>query len=499
MRRIVLVSASVALAVGLLFFGSYAGTTDDMNKAQAQTVTTAAAQPNIVFIVTDDMRKDDMKYMPKTQSLIREQGMGFRNAFVSNALCCPARATIMRGQYSHNNGVWSNSSTDSTSTTSGGWQAYQDNDNEADNVATRLDAAGYRTGLFGKYMNGYANTAFQPRGWDRWFATFSDGDPHYFNYDVNDQGTIRHFGTNDSDYKTDVISTHTNAFISNSAEAGTPFFAYVAPIAPHEPATPAPRHVHAYDGEKAPRLSSFNEVDVSDKPSWIRQLPRLTSEQIAAVDDRHEKRVESLQAVDDLVAGVINTLNRTTPDGANPLDNTYIFFTSDNGFFHGEHRIPRQKWRPYEEDIQVPLVVRGPGVAAGSTTYRLTLNTDYLSTFADLAGAQIPSYVDGRSLVPVLHESVTSWRNAILLEAAANYSPAYRGIRTVNTSTIARRKYVEYSGGARELYNLESDDFELANRYEAAAPPEALAARLQELKSCGANAAVTCRAAEDGL
>jgi arylsulfatase A-like enzyme len=121
MRRIVLVSASVALAVGLLFFGSYAGTTGEMSEARAQTRTTAAAQPNIVFIVTDDMRKDDMMYMPRTHSLLREQGMGFRNAFVSNALCCPARATIMRGQYSHNNGVWSNSSTDSTSTTSGGW------------------------------------------------------------------------------------------------------------------------------------------------------------------------------------------------------------------------------------------------------------------------------------------------------------------------------------------------------------------------------------------
>jgi len=184
---------------------------------------------------------------------------------------------------------------------------------------------------------------------------------------------------------------------------------------------------------------------------------------------------------------------------AQVMSNTYIFFTSDNGYFYGEHRIPRWKGRPYEENIQVPLVVRGPGVAAGSTTYRLVLNTDYLSTFADLADQQIPSYVDGRSLVPVLHESVTSWRSAILLEAAANNSPAYRGIRTVNTSTIARRKYVEYTGGARELYNLESDDFELTNRYDVAAPPETLAARLQELKSCGANAAITCRVAEDGL
>ena len=493
MRKIVLVLASVALAVGLLFFGSYTGSTDHISKAKAQTVTAAAAPPNIIFILTDDMRKDDMMYMPKTHSLLREPGMGFRNAFVSNALCCPSRATIMRGQYSHNNGVWSNSSTDSSSTTSGGWQAYQDNGNEADNVATRLDSAGYRTGLFGKYLNNYTNTTFQPQGWDRWFAAFSAGDARYFNYDVNDQGTIRHFGTSASDYKTDVISRQTNAFISNSAAAGTPFFAHVAPIAPHDPATPAPSDLHAYDGVRAPRLTSFNEKDVSDKPSWIRQLPRLTSDQIAAVDNRHEKRVESLQAVDDLVEGVVSELKN-----AGVLSNTYIFFTSDNGFHHGEHRIPWQKWRPYEEDIQVPLVVRGPGVVAGSTTYNLALNTDYLPTFTNLAGAQRPPYVDGRSLEPVLHENATSWRSAILLEAAANYSPAYRGIRTVNTSTITRRKYVEYTGGARELYNLEADDYELTNRYDFAAPPEALAARLQELKSCGADAAVTCRMAEDG-
>jgi N-acetylglucosamine-6-sulfatase len=163
-----------------------------------------------------------------------------------------------------------------------------------------------------------------------------------------------------------VISAQTNAIISNSVAADKPFFAYVAPIAPYEPSTPAPRHAHAYDGLLGPRLSSFNEQDVSDKPSWIRQLPRLTSSNISAINKRHEKRVESLQAVDDLVEGVVNTLNGPTPDGANPLDNTYIFFTSDNGYHHGEHRIPRQKWRPYEEDVHMPLLVRGAGVRAGS-------------------------------------------------------------------------------------------------------------------------------------
>jgi N-acetylglucosamine-6-sulfatase len=456
--------------------------TGEMTEAQAQQGTT---KPNIVFILTDDMRKDDMMFMPKTHSLLGE-----RNAFISNAICCPSRATIMRGQYSHNTGVWSNSSTDSSSTTSGGWRAYQDNGNEADNVATRLHDAGYRTALFGKYLNGYTDTTFVPRGWDRWFATLASGDPHYFDYNVNDDGTIRHFGTKDSDYSTDVISRKTNAFISYNAARGRPFFAYVAPIAPHAPSTPAPRDIHTNDGVKAPRAPSFDEKDVSDKPSWIRQLPRLTSDRIAEIDDRHEKRVESLQAVDDLVEGIVREL-----ENSGVMNNTYIFFTSDNGFHHGEHRIPRQKWRPYEEDIHMPLLVRGPGVAAGSTTYKLVLNTDYLPTFTHLAGVQRPPYVDGRSLRPVLNGSVTSWRSAVLLEAAANYSPAYRGIRTISTGGIPKRKYVEYAGGARELYHLDPDPHELANSYDPAAPPKALAMRLQALKSCAAG---TCRTAEDG-
>jgi arylsulfatase A-like enzyme len=484
MSKIIVVLAPMTLVVGLLFFGSYAGGTDDMGKAQAQTVT---VQPNIVFILTDDMRKDDMMYMPKTHSLLRKQGMGFRNAFVSNAICCPSRATIMRGQYSHNTGVWSNSSTDSPSTTIGGWRAYQDNSNEADNVATRLQSAGYRTGLFGKYLNGY-NTTEVPPGWDRWFAHVNGID--YYDYQINDDGTIKHYESTSADYETDVIANQAKTFIGTSANAGVPFFAYVAPKAPHLPATPAPGDLHTYDGLKTRRPPSFNEKDVTDNLSWIRQLPRLSDAKKAKIENQHERRAESLQAVDDLVAGVVGTLK-----DKGVLSSTYIFFTSDNGWHEGEHRIQQGKWRPYEEDIHMPLVVRGPGVAAGSTTYKLVLNTDYLPTFTDLAGEQSPPYVDGRSLRPVLDGSVTSWRSAMLLEAAANHSQAYRGIRTVTTNTITRRKYVEYAGGARELYNLESDGYELTNSYDAAAPPTSLAVRLQALKVC---ATYTCRAAEDG-
>jgi N-acetylglucosamine-6-sulfatase len=222
---------------------------------------------------------------------------------------------------------------------------------------------------------------------------------------------------------------------------------------------------------------------------------------------RHENRAESLQAVDDLVSGVVGELSK---EGV--LDNTYIFFTSDNGFHEGEHRLKSGKSRPYEEDIRMPLLVRGPGVAAGHQAYELALNTDYLPTFTDFACSPDPIvcetlktqnnwYVpDGRSLRPVLEGSATTWRNAILLEGAQNTvfvpkSPAYRGIRTVIPGTTSGSKYVEYEGKERELYDLGADPLELTNRYAATAPPAELVSRLQTLKTCKGD---LCRAAEDG-
>ena len=441
------------------------------------------AKPDFVFILADDMRKDDLRYMPKTRTLLEEKGMSFSRAFVSNPLCCPSRATIMRGQYAHNTGVWWNGPG-----LNAGWRGYKKHGLERDNLATRLDDAGYRTALFGKYLNFYYGTAV-PQGWDKWFATFGED---YFDYDVNDNGTIRHFGTDKSDYSTDVLRRQTRSFIGTSVAQRRPFFAYVAPIAPHGPFTPAPRDEHAFDGEKAPRAPSFNELDVSDKPPWIRQLPRLSERKKAAVNGRHEKRVETLQALDLLVEGVVNKLR-----DSGQLSNTYIVFTSDHGVHQGEHRIPAGKARPYEEDVNIPLLVRGPGVAADSTTAKLALNTDYFPTFTDLAGIQTPSYVDGRSLRPVLRASTaTTWRTSILLEgpesteSEVSNHKSYYGIRTSRDS-----KYVVYQGGFKEYYDLTTDPNELQNGYRATTPPKGLASRLDALKSCSGD---TCRAAENG-
>jgi N-acetylglucosamine-6-sulfatase len=471
MRRLGPLVASVALTILVCFLGTHSTPTAD-----AQTIPT---KHNFVFILADDMRKDDLGYMPKTRSLLGNGGMTFANAYVSHALCCPSRATIMRGQYAHNTGVWTNNDGPD-----GGWQGYKANGNEQDNMATRLDAAGYRTGLFGKYFNTYDSRAV-PVGWDDWFAMVGQG--KYFDYDVNDNGAIAHYGTAERDYSTDVLGRQTRQFVDASLARGKPFFAYVAPKAAHASYTAAPRDEHAFDGEQAPRPSSFNEGNVSDKPPWIRALPGLDDAAKAKVDSRHENRVETLQALDDLVEGVVTKLR-----DSGQLSNTYIVFTSDNGWHHGEHRILKGKGRPYEESVHMPLLIRGPGVAAGSSTARLALNTDYLPTFTDLAGIQTPGYVDGRSLRPLLKgdQTPTSWRDAILLEGVKKgAAPPLSGILTREG-----RKYVEYEGGVKELYNLGTDPYELTNKY-AGTPPADLASRLQELKSCSGD---SCRAAEDG-
>jgi N-acetylglucosamine-6-sulfatase len=477
--------------------------------------TAADPQPNIIFILADDMRKDDLSktYMPQTTLELVEKGMSFQNAFVSNPLCCPSRATIMRGQYSHNTDVWFNTNVfdPDPNVRDGGWLGYNKNLYEEDNVATRLQDAGYTNGFFGKYLNGYVDATDNapPPGWDQpgddWFAFKTLG---YYNYDVNDNGTIKHFGSTNSNYSTNVLNTQVQEFIrANAAPGKPPIFAYVAPYAPHGPATPGPGDQNTFNGLKAPRAPiSFNERDVTDKPPWIQSLRRLTSDDIANIDKRHENRIESLQAVDDLVAAVVRTL-----EDQGVLSNTYIVFTSDNGFHHGEHRIRQGKARPYEESVRVPLVIRGPDAALpeppvvqpGSSTEELVLNTDYLPTFIELAGpqAQMPSYVDGRSLVPLLKAGSGSsppWRTAILLEGRKNSADPeivldrnYNGIRM--SSTTSTSKYIEYeslsgSGSIRELYDLSADPNEVTNTYSSAdpnVPPlSELDPRLDALKGC---------------
>jgi N-acetylglucosamine-6-sulfatase len=448
------------------------------------------SQPNIVVILTDDMRADELEHMPKTQSLIVDQGLSFSNAFVTTSQCCPSRASILRGQYVHNHDVLSGIPPD------GGFERFKELGHEESTVATWLDDAGYNTVLLGKYLNGYNDKygAHVPQGWDEWYARLS---AEYYRYNLSENGTRVSYGSRPADYLTDVETQKATDFISRSADSPEPLFMYLAPNAPHSPYQAAPRHENLFAEEKAPRPPSYDEADVGDKPALVSDLASFDARQQTNLDQTYRQRLQMLQAVDDMVEGVVNELEAT-----GRLENTYIFFTSDNGFLLGEHRVVEKKGLPYEESIRVPLAVRGPGIPAGSTTDRIGLNTDLAPTFADLAKVTPPDFVDGRSLRPLFASDPFSWRTAFLEEFFMG-KKGYKAVRTTED-----KKYVEYSRtGEREFYDLATDPYELENRYQTADVASleslqwrlsalALRSRLSVLEDC---AGETCRAAEDGL
>jgi N-acetylglucosamine-6-sulfatase len=218
----------------------------------------------------------------------------------------------------------------------------------------------------------------------------------------------------------------------------------------------------------------------------------LSADEIAYIDELYGDRLRSLLSVDEMLEGLIDTLRK-----GGELDETYIFVTSDNGFHMGQHRLPEGKWIVYEEDIRVPLIVRGPGVPAGQALDHLVLNNDFAPTFADLANAEPPSFVDGRSLAPLLTADPpgsAEWRSTFLVESARDGDgirsrPAFEAVRT------ERHLYVEYESGERELYDLAEDPYEIDNRYAIADPDliTQLQARIAELRGC---VRAKCRSAE---
>jgi arylsulfatase A-like enzyme len=431
-----------------------------------------------------------------------DKGTSFQNAFISYPLCCPARATILTGLYAHNHGVKGNTPPD------GGFQKFLSEGHEQKTIAVRLQEEGYRTALFGKYLNGYPgdDPTHVPPGWDDWYGKLDEQE--LYNYRINENGQVVSYGNNPEDFYTDVLSKQATDFVGQAASDSKPFFLYLAPTAPHVPATPAERHKGAFARQKAPRPPSFNEEDISDKPSWLEEVEPLQQDDIHDIDKLYRKRLESMLSVDDMVDSLIRAL-----EDAGRLDDTFIFFTSDNGFEQGQHRLKQGKRTPYEESVHVPLFVRGPGVPAGSKVDKLVVNTDFAPTFADLAGGQYQS--DGRSLVPLLHGDDSSWRSSVLLEGFANdYTgpgraansdegvgtpgglldqsglPPYEAIRTET------QKYVEYESGEKELYDLEADPDEMDNleKTQPEVEDSALAAKLAALEDCSGQ---SCREAED--
>ena len=401
-------------------------------------VAQAASRPNIILILADDLDARTFARMPRLKSLLTDKGVTFTDSFVSLSLCAPSRSTILRGQYAHNTGVYT------TEPPGGGFDTFRDLGRESSTVATWLQGGGYHTAFLGKYVNGYpgGEPGYVPPGWSEWYGL--TGGAKYLDYRLNENGTIVFYRGRPAEYLTDVLSYKANGFLRDRAAAGDgkPFFLWLAPFAPHAPATAAPRHEDSFPGLRAPRTTSYNERDVSDKPQWVQGHALLTADVSQTLDQWARQRHQSMLAVEDMVEGLIATLEET-----GQLSSTYVFFTSDNGFHLGEHRLPNGKNTGFEEDLRVPLVVRGPGVPAGRARPHLAVNIDLAPTFAELAGVAAPAFVDGRSLVPLMRKvapAVATWRQAFLLEhgdpagdpLTNEGAPAFQGLRTTRWTYV---------------------------------------------------------------
>lgn len=405
-----------------------------------------AQRPNIILVLTDDQRFDTLPFMPHVTHDLVERGESFTQAFVSNPLCCPSRASILTGNYSHTTHVYTNS------VANGAWHTFHREGAELSTMATWLRAAGYRTALIGKYLNKYGpGERFVPPGWDRWVA-FDQREGAYYNYTLNIDGQLVQRGSAPNDYSTDVLADEAVDWISNDH---TPFFLLLAPFSPHKPSHPAPRDAGTAADAQLPLFPSLNESDVLDKPPYV-QRSAIQGEVAEAAHWR--SMVESLGAVDDAVGRIVDALATT-----HELGNTMIVYSSDNGILFGEHRWAN-KIVPYEESIRVPLVIRyDPLTDPNLTDDHLVVNIDFAPTFAALAGADHPP-TDGRDLTPLLGSSDAAWRRAFLLEHLLNDRPSnkedvpsYCGVRTT------RFVFVHYADGFEELYDLEADPHELLN------------------------------------
>jgi arylsulfatase A-like enzyme len=450
-----------------------------------------AKRPNVVVLMTDDQTVESLRVMPNVKRLLVNRGAYFENSFVSFSLCCPSRATFLTGQYAHNHGVLSNE------LPNGGYTKLDG----SSTLPVWLEKAGYSTIHLGKYLNGYGlrNPTEIPPGWTEWHGSVDPSSYEYYDYTLNENGTLVKYGSDPASYKTDVYADKAVEIIRRRAAEDAPFFLWVAFLAPHSggpfgpnrptlTALPAPRDRGRFASEPLPRPPSFNEADVSDKPPPIRHRPLLDARKIKEITERYRLRLESLLAVDDAVARIVDELDRS-----GELDNTLIIFTSDNGFFQGEHRIPVGKTAVYEPSTRVPLIIRGPGIRPGLELRQQVANIDLAPTIVGAADAHAGLPMDGRSLWPILGDPGVFWGRDLLHEGEGRDSAQ----RTFTAVRTPRWIYTRYAYGADELYDLSQDPDELTNLTAdpgAAGIRAELRGRLATLENCAAG---ECRRSPD--
>ena len=533
-------SAAAASIVLIALLGSAAFSPP----AEAKSQGAREARPNVVVIQADDAVVGDLRFMPKVHRHLVRQGTDFTDFFNSYPLCCPARTTLLTGQFSHNHRVLSNFQSND-----GGYYTFSSLPgklNQRNSLGPWLQKSGYRTAMVGKYLNEYGalDRKEVPPGWDQWAVLLDNSTYDYFNYAMNINGKVRFWGDRDyakqqlklarlgavdppesfaellalfqkafvpydsfgsqrpGDYTMDTNGRYAARFVRRAAPSKRPFFLYYAPPGPHaedtnhaqglRPGAPEPdprppyRYRHTFDDVPLPKPPSFNEADVSDKAANIRSLPKLTPEQIAEIADNYRGRLGALRAVDDQVGRILRQLRR-----ARELRNTYIIFNSDNGYLQGEHRLRSSKYLPFENSIRVPTVIRGPRVKRDRRLGGNAIDVDLAPTILDIADVRPGRVMDGISLLPAARGKNPLPQRDVPLEALrplfrfftpiTAFDLPYYGVRT------SRYKYVRWDFGESELYDLRNDPDELVNLAgdPAYAALEAeLETRAGELRDC---------------
>ncbi len=441
-------------------------------------------KPNIIFILTDDYASNLVDFMPNLKAMQKE-GVSFNHYYVSNSLCCPSRSSIFTGKLPHNTGVETNTKPN------GGYDAYIKNGNAEQSFCVALQNAGYKTAMMGKFLNGYLPRKHDPLpGWSDWFV--AGGGYRNFDYDINSNGNILHYGNKPEDYLTDVLSNRTDSLIK--AWKKSPFFIEIATFTPHAPFIPAPRHEDLFNDEKAPRNPTFNKQADETAPGWMRKLQPLGSKQIDRIDNIFRNRLRCILSIDEMLGKIRTVLEQT-----GEAKNTFIIFSSDNGYHLGDYSMLQGKQTPFDIDIRVPLVVYGPGVAKGKLQQSIVSNIDLAPTFAALAGIDLNGDPDGKDIHSLLSDGKTEkikWRNFAIIEhrrvtnerddpdaqeAEDGKLPSYTAIR------FHDMLYVEYETGEISCYDVKNDPYELKNMVSTLSPEtkQKLHEILIAVKKCG--------------
>ena len=548
--RLLLFAGVLALtAVLALLTGRSAAATSGEGRARPEATASAketspppelsSGRPNVVLIQTDDQTLEELyaEYqppgggnvvaMPNTRALIGEKGATFTQYYTPYSLCAPSRVSLLTGRYSHNDNLRGNVQPN------GGFSGFASRAAYNHNLAVWLQDSGYRTIHIGKFLNGYGEPPYPattvPPGWSAWHTVLnSDSDHYFYGYELNNNGKVegpygdsgswetREYGQKDDFgcpyaplngqpclYQTDVLSRIASEEMQGTPE-GTPFYLQLDYTAPHgdfrRPAgpEPAPRDNETFAGVPFPHGPSegFNEGNVNDKPRFIREAPYVSPTEAHTYRVYYQKCLESLRAVDDGVKQVVDTLG-----AMHRLRNTYIIFTSDNGFFFGEHRLTGGKFLAYEPSTHLPFLIRGPGIKPDSETGQLASTVDIAPTILELARAKADKSMDGESLYPYAHDPELRKNRPLLFESfvqtddveqngGAGTNPegisydrldtgkgggALRGGNGASASVVAPPKnyygirlgpykYIEWPDGEKELYNLEKDPYELNNK-----------------------------------